>query len=55
MHPVFCIFDIGTGPKLMRTDVLEQSWLDNFHQCNILQIQSALDTKLVVSVTVTAS
>lgn len=48
MRQVLCIFDSATGPKFIRSDVLDLSCLDNIRQHSMPEIQRAYDKKLVV-------
>lgn len=51
MHPVVCIFDNSTGPKLIRADFLDEGWLGDIVQRDMSEYRGASDKKLVVSET----
>lgn len=53
MRPIFCALDTGGGLNLIRANVSYASWQDLIHQHDIREIQSAFDTKLVLSATIT--
>lgn len=46
MGPIVCVIETGAGSNLIRASIPEQSWLDNFNQHEIPEIQSASDRKL---------
>lgn len=49
MRPIVRDFDTGAFPQLIRAEVLDQSWLDNISQCDMLEIRNAFKMKLFVS------
>lgn len=53
VSPVICVIDTGAGPILIQVDFLEPTWLDSVRQHDMPEIQSASNTKLTVSVTIT--
>lgn len=50
MCPIVCAFYTGAGLNLIRAYVLGQGWFYNIRQRDVLEIRSATDTKLAVSV-----
>lgn len=52
MSTIICFYDTGTGPSLMRADVLKASRLRNIFQRDMPEIWSASDTWLSVSETI---
>lgn len=48
MRLVVSVLDNGTGPNLRGADLLDQNWLDNIRQRDMLEIRNASNTKLVV-------
>lgn len=49
IRPVVCIVDSGAGPNPVIANFLDQSLLKNIQLCDMPEIQSVSDTKLVVS------
>lgn len=45
MRPILCVFDTGAGPSLIRTDVLDPSWLDSIRRHDMTDIRGAINTK----------
>lgn len=53
MRSMSLIFDDGTGPNLIRADVLSPGWLDSILQPVMLEIRGASDINLTIALTIT--
>lgn len=53
MHPIVCVFDPGGDRNLIRANILDSGWPESIRQRYLPKIQSASNTRLVVSGTFT--